>query len=81
MIRFALLAMNAAAIAFLIYWLLKVNNLGMAATRKRLIILGGIILLLLPSTMIIGFLRPTPAYLVMYPIAIALFIYMFKLPD
>ncbi len=81
LVRFVLLAMNAGAVGFLIYWLLKVNDYPLSVSRKRVILAGGIILLLLPSTMIMGFLRPTPVYLIMYPIAIALFIYLFRLPE
>ena len=79
--RFALLLMNAAAVGFLIYWLLKVNDWPISKLRKRAILIGGVVLLLIPSTMIMGFLKPTPAYLVMYPIGIGLFIYMFRMPE
>jgi hypothetical protein len=81
LLRFVLMAMNAAAVGFLIYWLLKVNDYPLSVARKRVILAGGIVLLLLPSTMIMGFLQPTPVYLLMYPIGIALFIYLFRLPE
>jgi len=80
-VRFLLLALNATAVGFLISRILRVYDSGVAPQRKRIVVAGGVILLLLPVTMIFGFLKPTPAYLVMYPVAIFFFIYMFRLPE
>jgi hypothetical protein len=80
-IRFLLLAMNATAVGFLIARILKVYDSNLSSQRKWIMIVGGIILLLLPVTMIFGFIKPTPAYLVMYPVGIFFFIYMFRLPE
>ena len=80
-IRFLLLAMNATAIGFLIAKILKVYDSNLSLQRKRITITAGIILLLLPVTMIVGFIKPTPAYLVMYPVGIFFFVYMFRVPD
>jgi hypothetical protein len=77
-IRFLLLAMNATAVGFLIARMLKVYDSDLSKSRKRILIAGGVILLLLPVTMIFGFLKPTPAYFVMYPVGIFFFIYMFR---
>lgn len=81
MLRFLLLALNAAAIGFLIYRLLKIYEQPVSNRKKWTTFIGGIILLLLPVTMIFGILKPSPAYLVIYPIGIFFFIYLFRLPE
>ncbi|HWA33509.1 MAG TPA: hypothetical protein VG737_05240 [Cyclobacteriaceae bacterium] len=81
LIRFLLLAMNAVAVGFLIARILKVYDSNMSVQRKWVMIAGGVILLLLPVTMIFGFIKPTPGYLVMYPVGIFFFIYMFRIPE
>ena len=81
LLRFVLLLLNAAAVGFLIYALLKIYERPVSNQKKWPILIGGIILLLLPVTMIFGFLKPTPAYLVIYPIGISLFVYLFRLPE
>ena len=81
MLRFLLLALNAAAIGFLIYRLLKIYEQAGSNRKKWTTFIGGIILLLLPVTMIFGILKPSPAYLVIYPIGIFFFIYLFRLPE
>lgn len=81
MYRFFLLLLNAAAVAFLIHRLLKIYIQLPASPKKRMVILGGILLLLLPVTMIFGFVKPTPVYLVVYPLGIFFFVYTFRLQD
>ncbi len=60
-IRFLLLAMNATAVGFLIARMLKIYDSNLPSQRKWIMIAGGIVLLLLPTTMIFGFIKPTPA--------------------
>jgi hypothetical protein len=74
--RFLLLAFNAAVVTFLLYRLLQVYR--SYHERKTWIILIGIILLLLPVTMVIGFIRPTAVYILLYPVAISLYLYLIK---
>ena len=76
-----LLVLNALAVGFLIYRLLKIYDQLATSPKKRIIITGGVILLLLPVSMIIGFIKPTPVYLVVYPIGIFFFVYLFRLEN
>ncbi len=76
LLRFLLLAFNAAVITFLIYRLLQVYRTN--HDRKFWIILTGILLLLLPVTMLIGFIKPTAVYILLYPVAISLYLYLIK---
>lgn len=80
-VRFLLLALNATAVGFLIARILKIYDSNASPQRKWTMISGGIIMLLLPVTMIFGFIKPTQAYLVMYPVAIFFFIYFFRMPE
>lgn len=77
--RILLLAFNVAVITFLIYRLLQIYE--SAYARKGWILLAGILLLLVPIAIIVGILRPTPAYLLIYPVAISLFLYLIKSVD
>ena len=81
MLRFLLLILNAAAVGFLIYRLLKIYEQPVPNLKKWSTFTGGIILLLLPVTMIFGILKPSHAYLVIYPMGIFFFVYLFRLPD
>jgi hypothetical protein len=74
LLRILLLAFNVAIITFLVYRLLQIYK--SASSRKGLIITGGIFLLLLPVTILVGFVKPSAIYIGLYPVAISLFIYM-----
>ena len=81
MLRFMLLIINGTAVGFLIYRLLKIYEHPVSSRKKWTTFTGGIILLLLPVTMIFGFLKPSPAYLAIYPMGIFFFIFLIRLPD
>jgi hypothetical protein len=74
--RVLLIAFNVAILTFLVYRLLQIYR--SASPRKGLIIAGGIFLLLLPVTILVGFVKPTAIYIVLYPVAISLFVYLTK---
>ncbi|MFM9841317.1 MAG: hypothetical protein ACKVOQ_23835 [Cyclobacteriaceae bacterium] len=78
-LRVLLIAFNVAILTFLVYRLLQIYR--SASPRKGLIIAGGILLLLLPVTILVGFIKPTATYILLYPAAISLFIYMIKSED
>jgi hypothetical protein len=78
LLRFLLLVFNVAVVAFLVYRMLEVARQPMERSKKVLIIVGGILLLLAPFGMFIGIFHPTPQYFLIYPIAIGLFIYLTK---
>lgn len=74
--RILLLAFNVAIITFLVYRLLQIYQSSYA--QKGWIVAAGVLLLLVPVAIIVGILRPTPAYLLIYPVAISLFLYLIK---
>lgn len=76
LLRFLLLAFNAAIVTFLIYRLLQIYRSDYP--RKMWIIAIGIVLLLVPVTMVIGFIKVTPVYILLYPVAISLYLYLIK---
>ena len=81
MYRVILLVLNAVAVGFLIHRLLKIYNTFMYGPKKWIVLSAGIVLLLLPVAMIFGFIHSTPVYLVVYPIGIFFFVYLFRLED
>ena len=79
--RFLLLLLNAVAFGYLVFTLLRLYDRLPASPRKNVVLTAGLILLLLPVTMIFGFIKPTPVYMVVYPIGIGLFVYLFRLQE
>jgi hypothetical protein len=76
LIRILLLAFNVAVVTYLIYRLLQIYK---SDTLNKNWIMGiGIFLLLVPITMLMGFLKPSPIYLFLYPVAISLHLYLIR---
>lgn len=76
MIRILLMAFNVTVVALLIYRLLKIYETQMEPSRKRIFMVTGIVLLLLPVTMLLRFIPATMLYFFIYPLGIALFLYL-----
>jgi hypothetical protein len=76
LIRILLLAFNVAVVTYLIYRLLQIYKSD--DDQKNWKIGIGIFLLLVPITMLFGFIKPTPIYLFLYPVAISLHIYLIR---
>ncbi len=76
LIRILLLAFNVTVVTYLIYRLLQIYKSG--DDQKGWKIGIGIFLLLVPTTMIFGFIKPTPVYLFLYPVAISLHLYLIR---
>lgn len=76
LIRILLLAFNVAVLTYLIYRLLQIYK--SSDDQKGWKIGIGIFLLLVPIIMIFGFIKPTPVYLLLYPVAISLHIYLIR---
>lgn len=76
--RFLLLVFNVAIVGFLIYRMLEVVKQPMERSKKAMIVIGGIILLLAPFGMFLNFFMPTFQYFFIYPLAIGLFLYLTK---
>ncbi|MFN8887049.1 MAG: hypothetical protein ACK5WF_06290 [Cyclobacteriaceae bacterium] len=75
-LRILLVAFNTAIITYLVYRLVQIYR--SASSYKTVILIAGIVLLLLPITVLIGFIKPTVIYVLIYPIAIGSFIFLIK---
>jgi hypothetical protein len=78
LLRLFVIAFNVAVIAFLIYRMLQVGKQPMDRSKKIMVIIGGIILLLAPFGIFLRFFLPTLQYFLIYPVAIALYLYMIR---
>lgn len=76
MIRVLLAAFNVAIVTLLVYRLVQIYR--SYSTNKSWILGIGIFLLLLPSVMLLGFIRPSMIYILIYPVAIGLFLFFIK---
>lgn len=75
-IRIFLLAFNVAIVTYLLYRMLQIYKSN--SPNKGWIIGIGIFLLFVPAAMLMGFLRPSPIYLLLYPLAISLHLYLVR---
>lgn len=78
LLRFLLLAFNVAVVGFLIYRMLQVFKQPMPPSKKIMIMIGGVILLLAPLGIFLGFFIPSFQYIFIYPVAIAMYLYMIR---
>lgn len=78
LLRFLLLVFNVAIIGFLIYRMVDVIKKPMERSKKAMILIGGILLLLAPMGIFLRFFAATPQYFVIYPVAIFMFLYLTK---
>lgn len=76
LIRIFLLAFNVAVVTYLIYRILQIQKSD--NPNKKWIIMISIFLLLIPTTMLMGFIKPSPVYLFLYPVAISLHLYLIR---
>lgn len=75
-LRFVLLVFNVAIISFLVFKMVDVIRRPMEKSRKRMVLIGGTLLLLAPLGIFFRFFAATPQYFVIYPVAIFLFLYL-----
>lgn len=73
-----MLAFNVAIISFLVFRMIAVIKKPMPASKKIMIVAGGMLLLLAPLGIFFGFFAPTPQYFIVYPVAIFMFLYLTK---
>lgn len=78
-IRILLLAFNVAVVTYLIYRLLQVYQSNSPQRGWKIAI--GIFLLLVPVTMLVGFIKPSFIYLFLYPVAVSLHLYLIRQPS
>lgn len=76
LIRILLLAFNVAAVTYLVYRILQIYKSDVDQKNWKIGI--GIFLLLLPVTMLVGFIKPTAIYFLLYPVAISLHLYLIR---
>jgi hypothetical protein len=76
--RFILIAFNVAIVTFLIYYMVDTFQRPPEKSKKIVIILGGLLLLLIPLGVFFRIFVLTPQYFIVYPVAIAMFIYLTK---
>lgn len=74
--RVLIILFNVVVVGLLIYHLLRLNSLNLEPSRKRIILTTGLVLLLLPVTMLLRIIPFTLLYFFIYPLGIALFISM-----
>ena len=77
-IRFFVMAFNVAVVSFLVYRMLQVARLPMERWKRLFIVFGGVILLLAPFGIFLRFFAPSIQYFLIYPVAIALYLYMIR---
>jgi hypothetical protein len=77
-IRFLAMVFNVAVVGFLVYRILQVTRVPMERWKKIFIVAGGVILLLAPFGIFLRFFLPTIQYFLIYPVAIALYLYMIR---
>ena len=77
-LRMLLLVFNVAVVAFLVYRMLQVIKSPLSGGKKAIILSAGIFLLLAPLGIFIGAFLPAVQYLIVYPLAISLFLYLIK---
>jgi hypothetical protein len=77
-LRFLLIVFNVAVVTFLLYRLVIVIQQPIEKSKKVVMIIGGVMLLLAPLGMFMGIFAPTFQYFLIYPIAISLFLYLTK---
>lgn len=73
--------LNAAAFGFLIFSLIRVYQTGVPGSARTAKLVSGVILLLLPVAILAGVIKPTPVYMLVYPLAIGAFIYLIRIRE
>jgi hypothetical protein len=76
MLRVLLIAFNVAIMVFLIYRMTEAFRTPMRSSKKTVFIIGALMLLLVPVGIFLKFFAPSHQYLIIYPAAIAVFLYM-----
>jgi hypothetical protein len=78
MFRILLIAFNVAVVGLLVYRIVATFRESMSPSRKMVIRIGGLMLLLAPLGIFFRFFAATPQYFLIYPVAIGLFLYLTK---
>ena len=74
--RILLIAFNVAVVGFLVFKMVEAFRIPVSSSKKTVILIGGLMLLLAPLGIFFRFFAATPQYFIIYPVAIALFLYL-----
>lgn len=77
-LRFLVLLFNVVVITLLVYRMLQLNKESLPLFKKRLIWVAGTLLLIVPLAIIFRIVPFSMSYLLAYPVAVSLFIYMIR---
>lgn len=77
-LRFLVLLFNVVVITLLVYRMLQLNKESLPLFKKRLIWVAGTFLLIVPLAIIFRIVPFSMSYLLAYPVAVSLFIYMIR---
>jgi hypothetical protein len=78
LLRFILIAFNVVVVTYLVYRLFIVIQEPVGRWKKILVVTAGLLLLFSPFSIFFGIFRPTLQYFLIYPVAIALFLYLIR---
>ena len=77
-LRFLVLLFNVVVITLLVYRMLQLNKESIPQAKKRIIWVAGSFLLIVPLAIIFRIVPFSMTYLLVYPVAVSLFIYMIR---
>ena len=77
-LRFLVLLFNVVVITLLVYRMLQLNKESIPQSKKRIIWVAGAFLLIVPLAIIFRIVPFSMTYLLVYPVAVSLFIYMIR---
>lgn len=78
LLRFILIAFNVVVVTYLVYRLFIVIQEPIVRWKKILVVTAGLLLLFAPFSMFFNIFRPNLQYFLVYPVAIALFLYLIR---
>jgi len=78
LLQLFVIVFNVVVIGYLLYRMLELVKVPMPRWKKTFILLGGLILLFAPMGIFLRFFMPTIQYFMIYPVAIAIYLYMIR---
>ncbi|MCI0751801.1 MAG: hypothetical protein L0Y35_08175 [Flammeovirgaceae bacterium] len=76
--RLLIIVFNVLVVTFLVYRLLQIFRQPMDKTKKAVLVITGLLLLLVPFGIFFRIFVPSFQYFFVYPVAISLFLYLVK---
>ncbi|MDL5048819.1 hypothetical protein QQ054_22660 [Oscillatoria amoena NRMC-F 0135] len=78
LLRVLLIAFNVMVVSYLVYRLFIVVHEPIVRWKKIVVVTAGIVLLFSPFSMFFNIFSPSVQYFLIYPVAIALFLYLIR---